>query len=331
MKNSDDLSNKYCGITIVEDEYVIKSPENEISFSGDIGETLMKKIDFVGVRLLYGKLKFNKPVPVQVVNDSAYVEMYFSLTGRRDIYFTQSNQSSLVAAGYHNLYYIPDNEFFIVPSAGEEENISVQIQFTEEYFKRFMPEGHSLFSIFLNKINAKELSVLSEKHLQITTEMYTLLNDIVHCEKEGIIKQLYIETNVLKLLLLQFEQCESASIVRENNSIKQYDIVKLTGVKRVLEENISYNHSLAELSRKSGLNDFKLKKGFKELFGITVFGYLHELRMAKAKEMLLENIKTTAEIAEYCGYTYVQSFSTAFKQKFGLTPEKYRKQERPPQ
>jgi AraC-like DNA-binding protein len=163
--------------------------------------------------------------------------------------------------------------------------------------------------------------------LRITGEMYSILNDVVQCEKEGIIRQLFIETSVLKLLLLQFEQCGAVTKINEGNAVKPYDVEKYDLVKKLLEDNIAYSHSLGELSRKSGLNDFKLKKGFKELYGTTVFGYLHDLRMAKAQEMLRETERPVAEIAECCGYAYVQSFSTAFKNRYGITPEKYRKRE----
>ncbi|ALM47703.1 hypothetical protein AMR72_01580 [Flavobacterium psychrophilum] len=299
--------------------------ENEISFSYDLGKTSFKRINFNGIRLLYGKLTFIKPVPITVHNKNPYVEMYFSLKGSRDIYFTQSKQRDSVREGYHNLYYIPDTEFYIEPSVNDYENISLQVQFTEDYFKRFLPIGHPLFSTFVEQIDDKELSILSHSDLQITPEMYTILNDIVHCDKEGVIKQLFIETSVLKLLLLQFEQYETTFVKKEYKSVKVYDIEKLQLVRRLLEENISDNHSLTELSRKSGLNDFKLKKGFKELFGATVFGYLRDLRMTTARDLLIGTSQSIAEIAEQCGYVYVQSFSTAFKSKYGITPEKFRK------
>lgn len=327
MEKKECVTGSSCGIAIPEQE---QNQENGIPFSESFGEARIKKIDFSGIRLLYGRLKFIKPVPVQVNNDSPYIEMFFSLAGSRDSYFMQSGHRSSLAAGYHNLYYIPDSQFYIEPSATDEESISVQVQFTEAYFKRFMPADHSLLSAFIKKMDDKEFSVLSFGHLRITSEMYAILNDIVQCEKEGIIKQLYIETNVLKLLLLQFEQCGEVTAAKEGNCIKKYDLEKFGLVKKLLEDNIAYRHSLGELSRKSGLNDFKLKKGFKELYGTTVFGYLHELRMVKAAGLLHEDVKTIAEIAECCGYAYVQSFSTAFKQRYGITPEKYRKKERLP-
>ena len=300
--------------------------EKEVSFSYSFGETSFKKIKFRGVRLLYSNLKFKRPLPVKMLNADPYVEMFFSLAGSREIFFTQSNQRSAIAAGHHNIFFIPDTEFFIEPSINEAENISLQIQFTQEYFKRLMPHGHSLFKTFIDKVHNNELSILCDADLPITTEMFNVLNDIVHCEKEGIIKQLYIETNVLKLLQLQFEQYEATFVKKSIGTVKEYDVDKLHYARQLLEQNITNPYSLTELAKKTGLNDFKLKKGFKELFGNTVFGYLHDLRMEKAKEMLHNNTINITEISEYCGYAYVQSFTKAFKQTHGTTPEKFRQQ-----
>lgn len=311
-------------------EYKSHTDPEVIMPTPGLGDALIKKVDFSGIRLLYGRLKFIKPVPVQVVNDSPYIEMFFSLAGSRNSHFVQSGTRASVGAGYHNLYYIPDDMFYIEPTADDHESIYVQVQFSRDYFKRFLPENHSLLSAFMEKMDKGEFSVLNAGDLRITAEMYAILNDIVHCEKEGIIKQLFIETNVLKLLLLQIVQCASVGEGIKDSRIKQYDLEKFTLVKNFLEENLAHSHSLAELSRRSGLNDFKLKKGFKSLFGATVFGYLHELRMVKAAQMLAQEEVPVAEIAESCGYAYVQSFSTAFRQHYGISPEKFRKKERPP-
>ena len=78
--------------------------------------------------------------------------------------------------------------------------------------------------------------------------------------------------------------------------------------------------SLIELVELSGLNDFKLKRGFKELFGTTVFGYLFDLRIERAQEMLREGKQSIAEISFHIGYKNPQHFTAAFKRKFGYLP-----------
>ncbi|KOS07358.1 hypothetical protein AM493_15900 [Flavobacterium akiainvivens] len=292
--------------------------EKELAFDYGYGHTSFKRTDFSGMRLLYSRVCFDKPFPVQMENTSPYIELYFSLAGSRSIVFGRDSKNS-VSAGTHNLFYIPQGEFWLEPDDIEGENITVQIQFTTAYFERFMQLGHPAFEGFAKSL-AQQLPAAMAPAQRITPEMFAVLDDIVHCEKEGIIKQLFIETCALKLLQLQLEQFIAAATLPQHK-VSDKDTGRLHLVRTLIDENPAAHHTLASLSRHTGLNEFKLKKGFKALFGNTVMGYLHAQRMAIAKRLLLETSLTVSDIAEQCGYAYAQSFSTAFKKYFGVTPE----------
>jgi AraC-like DNA-binding protein len=81
--------------------------------------------------------------------------------------------------------------------------------------------------------------------------------------------------------------------------------------------------SLQELARQVGINEFKLKNGFKELFQTTVFGYLSDVKLQNAKQQLLEGVPIKS-VAEALGYSSVQHFGNAFRKKFGVSPGKVR-------
>lgn len=83
--------------------------------------------------------------------------------------------------------------------------------------------------------------------------------------------------------------------------------------------------TLSGIARDAGLNEFMLKKGFKELFGLTVFGYLNELKMNYARQMLLESQCTVYEAAYTMGYNEPYNFSKAFKKHFGYLPGELKK------
>jgi AraC family transcriptional activator of pyochelin receptor len=78
--------------------------------------------------------------------------------------------------------------------------------------------------------------------------------------------------------------------------------------------------SLMELARQVGLNDFKLKMGFRRVFGKTVFGYLHELRMERSRLLLEEGKMNVKEVSYAVGYMDSGRFSDAFKKQFGVRP-----------
>ena len=86
--------------------------------------------------------------------------------------------------------------------------------------------------------------------------------------------------------------------------------------------------TLVELSHKVGINDFKLKKGFKQLYGTTVYEFLVDARMEKAKLLLLETETSIHEIAFVTGYKNLSSFITAFKKKMGYSPGSYKRLKR---
>ena len=99
---------------------------------------------------------------------------------------------------------------------------------------------------------------------------------------------------------------------------------KLFEAKEILIENLDDPPSLSELSKLIGLNNFKLKKSFKELFGVPVFKYLQNERLSKAHELIQNQDTSVQEAAWHVGYDSLSSFSNAFEKKFGYRPSQIR-------
>jgi AraC-like DNA-binding protein len=100
---------------------------------------------------------------------------------------------------------------------------------------------------------------------------------------------------------------------------------KLFAARDLIEARLDHPPTLAEVARQIGLNEFKLKRGFKALFGKTVFSHLTEQRLELALRLLLDTDKTAAEVGFELGYRTPQHFSEAFKRRFGVTPKTVRK------
>lgn len=106
-------------------------------------------------------------------------------------------------------------------------------------------------------------------------------------------------------------------------SIPPADVQRLQQVKSFLQEQyLAPELSLDLLCRRFGLNEFKLKRGFKQLFGYTVFGYVQEMRMKTARQILAEGRMNVNEVADHLGYSSPNHFSTAFKKMYGIPPAK---------
>ncbi|VXC35220.1 MULTISPECIES: helix-turn-helix domain-containing protein [Chryseobacterium] len=151
----------------------------------------------------------------------------------------------------------------------------------------------------------------------MTVEMHMILKEILGYSKKGIMQKLFIEAKIIKLLILIFEQFNEKDIEEDLSKTPET-------IKKFLDENYHKNLKIEEISKIIGINQNKLRKEFKEQYQTTIVNYISELRMLKAKKMIVNNRIMIKEIAIECGYEYVQNFTRAFKKKFGVSPEKLR-------
>jgi AraC-like DNA-binding protein len=155
--------------------------------------------------------------------------------------------------------------------------------------------------------------------------MIRILTDIRNCQFQGGIKKLFLQSKIFELLALQCEQYERAGWNGYAVNISATEREKIYHARDLLLSAVQSPPSLHELSRQAGLNEFKLKTGFKKVFDNTVFGYLNDYRMEQARQKLLQqNEHSLAQIADELGYSSLQHFCNAFRKKYGVSPGKVR-------
>jgi len=81
--------------------------------------------------------------------------------------------------------------------------------------------------------------------------------------------------------------------------------------------------TLQELANDVGLTLKKLKEGFKQIYGDSVFSFLFEYKMEYARKLLESNQYNVNEVGLKVGYSTASHFIAAFKKKYGVTPKKY--------
>jgi AraC family transcriptional activator of pyochelin receptor len=103
---------------------------------------------------------------------------------------------------------------------------------------------------------------------------------------------------------------------------------RLLSIKILLEQNPSIRYTIPQLSKKALMNEFKLKKGFKFLYGNSIHDFHIEVRMKEAKRLMNETNETLEEIARKTGYQYLSSFITIFRKLYNTTPATFRRKNR---
>lgn len=151
-------------------------------------------------------------------------------------------------------------------------------------------------------------------------EMQNAVQKMFNSSYTGNTRLLFLKSQVNELLAHFFARLSSDIDVRCDDSDKLYQ------AREIIMNHISKPPTLTELSRLVGLNSNKLKRNFKELFGVPVFKYLQEERLKKAYEILSQNEMTVQETAWHVGYESLSSFSNAFQKKFGVRPNELKQQ-----
>lgn len=158
----------------------------------------------------------------------------------------------------------------------------------------------------------------------ITPAMRIALEQILHCPFAGRTKQIYLESKCLELISLKLAQIKEREKPSQNwRSLKPDDIDRIHLAKTILIANPENPPSLIELARQVSLNDYKLKLGFRQVFGTTVFGYLHRYRMETARQLLSERRMNVKEVAQAVGYANQSRFAAAFRKQYGINPKSF--------
>lgn len=178
----------------------------------------------------------------------------------------------------------------------------LHIQLTQSYYRRIADTDFD--------------SSLTSTSTFVEPEMELLLQAIINSRYTGRANRLFIESKIFELIVFFINQKNGAT----TSMIKKEDVEKILMAKLLVESNIQKPNSLVELSRKVGINDYKLKKGFKEITGYTVFGYLYKIRMEQAHHYLATDKKTVNEVSYLVGYKNPQHFITAFKKLYKILP-----------
>lgn len=160
----------------------------------------------------------------------------------------------------------------------------------------------------------------------LTADMRMAIHQILSCPFQGKTKFLFLESKVLELIShMRFHQTRGTG--HPSRSVRIHllsdDREKVWQAKAILDENLEDPPSIPELARRSGINEFKLKAGFRQVFGTTPYRYLADQRLEAARQLLHECRMNVTEAAFAVGYSNLSHFAKIFHAKYGINPSEY--------
>jgi len=299
--------------------------ERKETFSFPFGDAELTQIAFSGIYIVYGDMlvKENR-LRIKSFEEPELVELHFSLNGGGIMENFLTKRTVSILPNQHNIIYAP--EFDGTGTFQTDQQFRFfEVHFQRDRFVDLTQDSSSLLKRFADNIMNKKAVEISPENLPISLAMHSCIKDIMNCQFKGGLKLLFLQSKCIELLALQAQAFELALKKNEKPSLKSaYDKERIYFAREYLLEHACQPPSLTELAKIAGINEFKLKQGFKETFQNTVFGYLSDYKLMKAKELLANGDADIKSISDELGYSSVQHFNTAFRKKFGLSPGKAR-------
>jgi len=277
----------------------------------------MMRVDDVSIFLINLNSNISKPINLHLTKPGWVIK--YMLTGQENIYTDKAPHKTNVAEGHYQMLVSNGKSKFNVDVAGVKQALVIYL--SEAAIQKILSAEFEL--LVKSEAGGTKIWHRSVPVSQLMQEVIGKVTDYMQGRSSYTILMI---AKMLELLYLSIEQFNiTGNSPASSLSMKSDDIDKLQQAKKLIAADLQNPPSLIELARAVGLNDFKLKKGFKELFGTTVFGYLFEIRMEKAKELLISAGQSISEVAHVVGYKNAHHFTAAFKKHFGYLPSKINK------
>lgn len=198
----------------------------------------------------------------------------------------------------------------------------LSFKFSPLHLTQFVKERHTTDTLSEEFMNFKHQSSFT-KILPLCGKTRIVIEGLLNNTYTGSLENIYINAQTQMLLLYSLDCMlgeKEIDVINCKFLANEADREKIIKSREILIQHIGEPITIKELSRKVAINECYLKKGFKEMFGTTIFDFYQSQRMEHARYLLYEKGLSVTDVSLLLGYSSISHFSTAFKKHTGLKP-----------
>ncbi|ASO04993.1 AraC-like DNA-binding protein [Arenibacter algicola] len=250
--------------------------------------------------------------------DSSFIQFHFCLKGSAKFVFNEGRYALEVNEDNSLLLYntqvdLPLN--LVLNSNSWMVSIIMTIR-----------KFHSLFSKEADYIPFLSADNKDKKYYSqeaVSPAIAVVLSQVMNYNLHPSIKELYIKGKVYELISLYFNKSQDADVEQCPFLVDEDNVKRIRKAKEIIISRMAEPPSLQDLSEEIGLSLKKLKEGFKQIYGDSVYSFLFDYKMEYARKMLESGKHNVNEVGLKVGYSTSSHFIAAFKKKYSTTPKKY--------
>jgi len=249
--------------------------------------------------------------------DATYIQFHFCLRGEVEFIFNNGNYRLKISENRYLILYNPKQALPLNINLKANSILITALISIERFHNLFSQDGHKID--FLSGENSTQKYY---KEDDISNTMLFALNQMLLYRTSSITKDLYLKSKIYEIFSLIFDNknidIDQCPFIMNDDQLKKIRLAKEIIINRYMDP-----PTLIDLSKEINLSLRKLKQGFKETYGRTVFKYLFEYKMELALKLLKDGENNVNEVSFKLGYSNASHFIYAFKSRFGITPRAY--------
>ncbi len=250
--------------------------------------------------------------------DSSYIQLHYCVKGNCKFHFNNNSYTFNVLDKYAIFLYNPQQNLPINLEILPKTSLVSIVISIEKFHAFFSKEASYIPFLSENNKNKKYYD-----NSEINPNVLFVLQQILTAKNQSAMRDLYIKGKTYELLSLHFDGGENTNEEYCPFLVDDREVLKIRKAKDIIISKMSEPPTLQDLANEVGLNLKKLKEGFKQIYGDTVYSFLFDYKMDQARMLLESNQFNVNEVGLQVGYSTSSHFIAAFKKKFGTTPKQY--------
>lgn len=247
-----------------------------------------------------------------------FIQFHFCVKGTGSFSFNNGNYRLPIQEDGSLLLYNPQRDLPIEVSVNPDSWVLSVLLPIEKFHTLFSKEAN--YIPFLSEEN-KDKKYYKDAH--ISPSMAIVLNQLINYNLHPTVKSLYFKAKAYELLSLYFNRPGDADVEQCPFLVDEDNVVKIKRAKEIIISRMTEPPTLLELSKEINLPLIRLKEGFKQIYGDSVFSFLFDYKMEVARQLLATGSHNVNEVGLRLGYSTASHFIASFKKKFGTTPKKF--------
>lgn len=254
----------------------------------------------------------------------SFVEFHFSLSGPASVDFSDTGNLQVNSPNLLVCRQGADVRYQVTCGPGPWQSVGLYV--TQRYFDRLLRSLGGEADRIRAELAAIGFDQIYNRQMPFSVEALHIAEQLLASPYRGARQMLYLEGKCTEILCACIEMwLAHLNADKPGETLSARDLRLIEKAREMIVEDLRHAPTIPELARIVGTNASKLKRGFKFLYGMTIFDYGHRCRMNHALHLLVDERQPVGQVALAVGYQHQTSFTAAFRDYFGFAPKDARR------